>query len=98
MANFYFSFYEPTTLIKRKKIFNSVFTEMQIYGPNHEPRILPWAKCQIFLETLFIFYDIDKNLKKCPCIANLSLFQTVIFIFSNSFVKMFFDKSLCYLQ
>ena len=34
---------------------------MQLYGPRHESRTLPWAKCQIFLETLFICNDIDKK-------------------------------------
>ena len=41
-----------------------MFTEIQMYGPRHESRILPWAQCHIFLETLFICNDIDKNLNK----------------------------------
>ena len=35
-----------------------------MYGPRHESRTLPWAKCQIFLETLFICNDIDKSLNR----------------------------------
>ena len=60
-----------------------MFKEMQMYGPRHESRTLPWAKCQIFLEALFIYNNINTNLKKNPYIVQLSLFQTFMFIFLN---------------
>ena len=72
---------------KWKKIFYLVFTEMQMYGRRHETRTLPWSKCQIFLETLFICNDIDENLNN-PCIVKLSLFQTVILIFPKKKSKI----------
>ena len=38
---------------------------MQMYGPRQDPRPLPWAihwaKCQIFLEALFICNNINTN-------------------------------------
>ena len=55
---------------------------MQIYGSREGLRTLPWAKCHIFLEALFIWNNINTNLnKKFPYIVKLSLFQTVIFYF-----------------
>ena len=42
-----------------------MFAEIQMYGLRQESRTLPWAKCKIFLETLFVWNNIDKNrLKK----------------------------------
>ena len=35
-----------------------------MYGPRQGPRLVPWAKCQFFLEKLFICNDIDKNLNQ----------------------------------
>ena len=55
-----------TKRIKSENIFYLVITEMQMYGPSHDPRTLPWAKCQIFFETLStsICKNIDENLNK----------------------------------
>ena len=50
--------------MKEKKIFFLVFIEMQMYGPRQESRTLPWAKCQIFLQVLFICNNINTNLIK----------------------------------
>ena len=41
-----------------------MFTDMQMYGQRHESSILPGAKCQISMQSLFICNDIDKNLNK----------------------------------
>ena len=38
-----------------------MFTDMQIYGLRCESRTLPWAEYLMFLETLFICNNIDKN-------------------------------------
>ena len=65
-------------MIRREQNFYLVFTEMQIYGPRHESRTVAWAKCQIFLETLFICNNIDKNLNE-----NFHSYSQTIFIFSN---------------
>ena len=37
---------------------------MQMYGPRQGSRTLPWAKCQIFLEALFICNNINTNLNE----------------------------------
>ena len=37
---------------------------MQMYGVRHESMTLPWAECQIFMETVFICKNIDKDLNK----------------------------------
>ena len=37
---------------------------MQMYGPRHGSRTLPWTKFQIFLETLFVCNNINTNLNK----------------------------------
>ena len=37
---------------------------MQMYGPRQGSKTLPWAKCQTFLEALFICNNIDTNLNK----------------------------------
>ena len=34
-----------------------------MYDPRQESRILVWAKCQIFLEALFICNNMKENLK-----------------------------------
>ena len=39
-----------------------MFAEMQRDGPRQEWGTLHWPECQIFLKTLFICNDIDKNL------------------------------------
>ena len=41
-----------------------MFIEMLMYGPRQESRTLPWARCQIFLEALFICNNINTNLNK----------------------------------
>ena len=51
-----------TNVDPKEKIFYLVFIEMQMFGLRHELRTLPWAKCKIFLETLFICNNIDKHL------------------------------------
>ena len=61
---FYFSDYKQTPLIKGEKIFNVVFIEMQMYGPRQGSKTLPWAKCKIFLEALFICNNINTNLNE----------------------------------
>ena len=38
---------------QKEKIFYLVFTNMQMYGPMHESRTLPYTKCQIFFGTAF---------------------------------------------
>ena len=53
-----------------------------LYDERHESRTLPWVKCQIFMEILFICNNIDKNLIK-NFHSYLLLFQTVIFIVLN---------------
>ena len=35
-----------------------------MYGPKQGSRTLPWAKCQIFLEALFICNNINTNVNK----------------------------------
>ena len=50
--------------LKERKTFYLVFIEMQMYGPRQGSRTLPWAKCQIFLEALFICNNINTNLNK----------------------------------
>ena len=37
---------------------------MQMYGPRQGSRTLPWAKCQIFLEALFICNNVNTNLNE----------------------------------
>ena len=56
-----FHFMNKQYRLKGEIIFHLVFTEMQIYGPRHESRILPWAKCPFSLETLFICNNINDN-------------------------------------
>ena len=57
---------------------------MQMYGPRQGSWALPWAKCQIFSAALFICNNINTNInKKFHTLVKLSLFQTVIFIFSR---------------
>ena len=51
-------------MIEGEKIFYLVFIEMQMYGPRQGSTTLPWAKCQIFLESLFICNNINTNLNK----------------------------------
>ena len=79
LASFYFSFYKQTSLIKGEKIFYLVFIEIKMYGPRQGPRPLSWAKCQNFLETIFICHSINKNLNK----NFQTYFQTFILFFSN---------------
>ena len=60
---------------------------MEMYGPRQEPRTLPWAKYQIFLETLFIGNDIDKNLnKKFHSYLSYHSFK-LLFLFLNFCLK-----------
>ena len=72
-----------------KKIFYLVLIEMRMYGPTQGSRTLPWAKCQIFLDALFICNNINTNLNEIRYIVKYSLFQTVIFIFFNFCEKRF---------
>ena len=59
-----------------------MFTEVQMYGPRHESRTLPWAKCQFFLGTLFICNDIDKNQSKnCHTYLSYHSFKPLFLFF-----------------
>ena len=83
MLSFYFSFYKQTPLIKGETIFYSVLIEIQIYGQGS--RILPWVKCQIFLEALFLCNNINSNLNKN--------FHTYLIYYSFKPLFLFFQIS-----
>ena len=59
-----FHFMNKQHWFEGKKILYLVFTETKMYDPRQGPRLVLWAECQIFLETIFIYNDIDKNLNQ----------------------------------
>ena len=67
---------------------------MQMYGPRQESRTLPWAKCQIFLEALFMCNNINTKQKKS--IHSYHSFKPLFLffqIFTSSLKK--FEKEKC---
>ena len=52
---------------------------MQMYGPRQGSRTLPWAKCQIFLEALFIPKQTQTPLIKAEKIFHLVFIEMQIY-------------------
>ena len=69
---------------------------MQLYGPRQGSRTLPWAKCQIFLEALFICNNINTNLnKKFHTYSSYHSFKPLFLFFqisAKSSLKKFENK------